>query len=390
MKRLFVFGFAGLFAMCSHAGYANDPIKPKSFVSNAPIAYMIDLSSGATLYNKQATKRIAPASMTKMLTTHVAFDLISTGKLSLNDVMTVRPETWSKWHGPKAGSTMFLKSGEKVRVEDLLHGIVTLSGNDASIVFAEGVAGSEAAFVAMMNAKAKALGMNGSYFNTANGWPDAGKTYSTAQDLAKLGVSTLRKYPDLYKKFYGQKGFKWNGVAQPNRNPILGKIAGADGMKTGHTDEAGYCFVGSAVQGKRRLVMVVAGLPTYESRVTESVRFMDWGFKSWTTKPLAPKGRVVGKVAVQQGNNTNVAVATPADVAVTLPADNMGQGYAVNIAYKGPLKAPIAKGAVIAELIVKADGMEVQRTPLIASEAVEEAGFFMRSWLGLKSLVGLA
>ncbi len=377
------------FASIAYSVCAQDA-SAQAFVSKAPIAYMIDLSSGATLYHKNANKRIAPASMTKMMTTHIVFEMISSGKLSLEDKFTVRPETWAKWHGPKAGSTMFLKSGETVRVEDLLHGVITLSGNDATIVLVEGIAGSEAAFVSKMNEKAKSLAMANTHFATANGWPDGGKTYSSAKDLATLGVSTLRKFPDLYKKFYGLKSFKWNGVAQPNRNPILGKIAGADGIKTGHTDDAGYCFAGSASQNGRRLVMVVAGLPSFDSRISESLRFMDWGFKSWKTKPLVPKGKIMGMVAVQQGAVSNIAVATPDDVAITLPEYASDSRYTINIAYNGPVKAPIAKGTKIADLIVRVPGMETQVTPLIAAESTEVAGFFMRSWLGLKTLIGLA
>jgi D-alanyl-D-alanine carboxypeptidase (penicillin-binding protein 5/6) len=364
------------------------------YSSAAPIAYMIDLKSGATLYAKSAGKRVPPASMTKMMTTHIAFDLITQGKLRLDQKFKVRPATFAKWSGPKAGSTMFLKAGEQVSVENLLNGVVTLSGNDAAVTLAEGIAGTESAFVAKMNEKAKALGMANSQFGTATGWPDGGKTYSTAQDLSMLGVSTLRKYPDLYRKFYGRSQFSWgkqsngNDITQANRNPILGKIVGADGIKTGHTEEAGYCFTGSAEQKGRRLVMVVAGLPSFDSRIAESVRFMSWGFSAWMAKPLYPAGKPIGSAQVQQGSQSEVALVTPSEVAVTVPASDGNMPFTTTIAYKGPIKAPIRKGQEIATLVVRVEGMVPQITPLMAAENVGEAGFMRRAWLGLMTVVG--
>jgi serine-type D-Ala-D-Ala carboxypeptidase (penicillin-binding protein 5/6) len=365
-----------------------------TFQSAAPIAYMIDLSSGAVLYNKDANRRVPPASMAKMMTTHVIFDMIEKGEIKLDQKFNVRPETWEKWHGPKAGSTMFLKAGEQVSVENLLNGVITLSGNDACVVLAEGVAGTEQAFVGRMNTMADKLGMKNSQFGTSNGWPDKGATYSTAHDLAILGVSTLRKHPALYRKFYGRKEFSWGtqagggAITQPNRNPILGKIAGADGIKTGHTEEAGYGFAGSAEQNGRRLVMVVAGIGSFNGRIAESVKFMDWGFKAWRTKPLAPKGKIMGSATVQMGSTSSVDLVTPAAVAVTLPTDAANVRYTLTTRFEGPIKAPIAKGQQVGELVVRVPGMAPQVTPLIAAEAVQEAGFFRRAYLGALSLVG--
>ena len=179
------------------------------FETTAPVAYLVDLSSRTVLYAKDADRRMPPASMAKMMTTHIVFDMIKKGELKLDQKFTVRPETWQKWHGPQAGSTMFLSPGEQVSVENLLHGVVTLSGNDACVVLAEGIAGTEEAFVARMNAEAKRMGMTNSQFGTSNGWPDAGRTMVTAKDLATLAVSSVRDYPDLYRKFYQQKEFSW-------------------------------------------------------------------------------------------------------------------------------------------------------------------------------------
>src|SRR4051795_1312857 len=218
------------------------PAAAPQFDTPAKYAYLIDLSSGATLYAKNPDARMPPASMAKMMTTDVAFELIDQGKLPLNKMCTVRPETWQKWHGPAAGSTMFLSPGEQVSIQNLLHGIVTLSGNDASVVLAECIAGTEPAFAALMNQEAKRLGMANSNFGNSNGWPDEGVTYTTARDLATLAEATIRTTPDLYKQFYTQTSFTWGktlGGGQPieqaNRNPLLGRVPGADGLKTGHT-----------------------------------------------------------------------------------------------------------------------------------------------------------
>src|SRR3990170_741641 len=269
------------------------PAKAPPFETPARVAYLIDLSSGAVLYAKNADLRMPPASMAKMMTTEVAFELIDRGELPLNKMCTVRPETWQRWHGPAAGSTMFLSANEQVSVENLLHGIVTLSGNDASVVLAECIAGSEVAFAAQMNALAKQLGLKNSNFGNSNGWPDEGRTYVTARDLATLARATIERHPKLYKQFYGQPSFTWGktlgsgqAITQGNRNPILGKVAGADGLKTGHTAEAGYGFTGSAEQNGRRLVEVLAGMPSWDARVEESTRLMQWGFNAWQAKQL--------------------------------------------------------------------------------------------------------
>lgn len=361
--------------------------------SEAPIAFMQDLSSGAVLYSREADKRIPPASMAKMMTTHVAFRLIQKGELKLGQKFVVRPETWKRWHGPAAGSTMFLSPGEEVRVEDLLHGIVTLSGNDACVVLAEGIAGTEQAFVALMNEEAKRLGLSNSHFGNSNGWPDEGVTYVTARDLAGLAAATVEETPDLYRKFYGTREFTWgktmggSAITQGNRNPLLGRIPGADGLKTGHTEEAGFGFTGSAQQDGRRLVMVVAGLGSFNQRIEESVRFMDWGFKAWKAQPLFKKGQEVDKVPVQLGSEREISLVAPKNLAVTLPR-TASANMTVKLVYSGPIKAPIRKGQPIAQLVVSTPDTAPQIMPLVAAQDVEEAGIFGRMWNGLMSLFG--
>jgi serine-type D-Ala-D-Ala carboxypeptidase (penicillin-binding protein 5/6) len=366
------------------------------FETTAPIAYMVDLSSGAVLFAKDADRRMPPASMAKMMTVYVAFDMIKKGELKPDRIMEVRPETWQKWHGPAAGSTMFLSTGEKVSVDNLLKGIVTLSGNDACVALAEGVSGTEAAFVQRMNDVAKRIGLKNSQFGTSNGWPDKGRTYVTARDLAVLAKATIDDFPDLYKRYYSLKEFTWGktlgsgaAITQANRDPLLGRVQGADGLKTGHTDEAGYGFTGSAEQNGRRLVMVVAGLDSFNGRIVESVKFMDWGFKAWTTKPLFAKGKRVETANVQLGDASTVGLVAPRNLAVTFPAGTSAN-MTVKVRYDGPIKAPFKAGQHIADLVVTTPDAGEQVMPLVAESDVGEAGFFRRIWASLKALIGLA
>jgi D-alanyl-D-alanine carboxypeptidase (penicillin-binding protein 5/6) len=338
-----------------------------------------------------------PASMAKMMTTEVAFELIDKGQLPLSKMCTVRPETWQKWHGPAAGSTMFLSPNEQVSVENLLKGIVTLSGNDASVVLAECIAGTEQAFAQQMNALAKQIGLTNSRFCNANGWPDEGCTYVTARDLATLAKTTIERHYKLYKEFYSLPSFTWGktlgsgqDITQQNRDPLLGRVAGADGLKTGHTDEAGYGFTGSAEQNGRRLIEVVAGLDSWNARIQESTRLIQWGFNAWTAKPLFKAGAKVGLAKVQLGSSSEVTLVAPRDLSVTVPAGLASGATSMKIRYNGPLVAPIAKGQEVAQLIVTTKNTPPQVVPLVAGEDVGKAGFFGRIWLGLKSLFGMA
>ena len=363
-----------------------------TFDTPAPVAFMVDTSSNAILYAKDADRRMPPASMAKMMTVYVVFDMIKKGQLSPSKQIEVQPETWRKWHSQ--GSTMFLGVGEKPTVSDLLKGIVTLSGNDACVVLAEGVSGTEEAFTTLMNQKAAELGLTNSHFGTSNGWPDNGVTYVTARDLAKLATATINNFPDLYKTYYSLPSFTWgktlgagNPISQDNRDPLLGKVAGADGLKTGHTEEAGYGFTGSAKQGNRRLVMVLAGLASTGQRIEESVKFMNWGFRAWQAKQVVAKGKLVETAEVQLGSSNHVGLVAPDNLTVTLPAgatpDLQGR-----VEYDGPIKAPIKAGDHIADLVIMTPDMQPQRVPLVAAEDVPLAGFFGRAWAGLKSLFG--
>ena len=362
-----------------------------TFDTPAPVAYMVDLSSDAVLYAKDIDHRMPPASLAKMMTVYVVFDMLKKGQLKADQQFTMSPETWKKWHSQ--GSTMFLKANESVSVDNLLKGIVTLSGNDACVVLAEGISGTEQAFTDRMNEAAKKLGLTNSHFGTSNGWPDNGVTYVTARDLAKLAEATIRDFPDLYKRYYALPNFTWgtqmNGSAidQANRDPLLGVVAGADGLKTGHTEEAGYSFVGSAIQNGRRLVMVVAGFTGFNQRKEESVKFMNWGFRAWQSHPIVAKGKQIATAEVQLGSSSSVGLVAADNLAMTVPSGTTPNTNA-KVVYDGPLKAPIKAGDHVADLIVTSPGMPDQRFPLVADKDVGQAGFFGRAWTGLMQLFG--
>jgi serine-type D-Ala-D-Ala carboxypeptidase (penicillin-binding protein 5/6) len=263
-------------------------------------------------------------------------------------------------------------------------------------VLAEHISGTEPAFVALMNRRAKEIGLASSNFGTSNGWPDGGVTYVTARDLATLATATIQNFPDLYKNFYSRTNFTWGktmgsgqAITQANRDPLLGRVAGADGLKTGHTEESGYSFTGSAEQNGRRLVMVLSGLTGFNQRIEQSVAFMNWGFRAWQSKPLFKKGAQVGTAKVQQGDASEVALVAPRDLAVTMPA-GLGSDMKLTFAYNGPLKAPIKAGQQVGELVVRTPDGPPQVMPLVAAADVGEAGFFDHIANGFRRLFGLA
>lgn len=286
-------------AAANDASQKSAPVSRPPYVTQAPIVMLKDMDSGAILFSRGADKRFAPASMAKVMTAYVVLDLIKKGELARDKQFTVSEATWKKWNGSTGGSTMFLRPNEKVTVDDLLKGLITVSGNDAAAVLAVGIDGSEDAFVKRMNEVASRIGMASSRFGTPSGWPDGGVTKVSAADLITLADRLINDHPDGYARYFSipkfQHGKSPEGkpIIQPNRNPILGRFDGADGLKTGHTAEAGYCFLGSAKRNGRRLVMVVAGMGSAKARREETERLMEWGFapgNSSATTQTAPKG----------------------------------------------------------------------------------------------------
>lgn len=356
-----------------------------SFTPSAPIALMVDISSGETLFSRQPHRRFVPASLTKIMTAVVAFELIDAGKLDPRQHFTMSHEAFVKWH--RVGSTLFLGDGSSTSVEDLLTGIVTVSANDGCIVLAEGIAGSVPRFTAMMNAKARELGMNDSHYNTPNGWMDQGQTYVSAADLVKLTRALITRHPALYRHYFGHQTMTFDGIEQRNHNPIYGYVEGADGVKTGFTNQAGFGFVGSAERDGRRLVMVLAAMDGESHRRTESRQFMEWGFHAWTARPLVEQGAVIGEAAVQGGTGRTVSLVAPRRYFTTVPRGQAAKPT-ITIRYKGPLHAPIAKGQEIATMVVREPGRPEAALPLVAGTAIGKGGALARIRDGVLSMVG--
>lgn len=355
------------------------------YQGQAPVAYLEDVASGAVLFDRDSRRKIPTASMAKMMTAYVVFEKVKSGKLRLNQTITVKPETAEKWRN--VGSTMYLTSGKKVSLEALVDGLITVSGNDAAVVIAEGVSGNVPEFLKEMNRTARRLGMKDSHFASPNGWPDGGKTYSTAHDLSLLGRHIIVDHPAYFRRFFGNRNFTWEGVTQVNRNPLLGAIEGADGLKTGHSDEAGYCLTGTAIRKGRRLLMVVAGLPTMQARTDEARALLNWGYDNWTSTQLFRAKKSIAHIPVQLGSELSVEAVALTDVGALFPRGSKPK-YRLAVRYKGPIKAPVNKGDAVGELIVRhADG-RVQIVPLVAQKAVPRTGYLGRAWNGLRLLVG--
>ena len=352
---------------------------------SAPIGLLIDVNSGRVLFERQSHRRFVPASLTKIMTSYVAFKLIDRGKLRLDQSFTMKPETFAKWHG--VGSTMFLGNMSQTTVADLLEGIVTVSANDGCVVLAEGVAGSVPAFTAMMNAEAKKLGLRNTHYNTPNGWMDEGQTWVSAADLAKLSMALITRHPALYKRFYGHHQATLGGITQANHNPLYGHTEGADGVKTGFTNEAGYGLVGTAVRDGRRLMMVVGGYDRPNDRAEQSRALLEWGFAAWTSQRLYRAGAHLGEAAVQGGGARSVGLVAPHDLALTLPAGASGKP-SLAIRYKGPVRAPIAKGQPIATLVVRVAGQPDEALPLVAADEVAKGGVLARLRDGFLAFAG--
>jgi D-alanyl-D-alanine carboxypeptidase (penicillin-binding protein 5/6) len=347
--------------------------------TEARAAYIIDFRTGAVLLDKNSDERIPPASMSKMMTYYTVFSYLKEGKASLDDMLPVSEKAWRT-----QGSKMFVPLGGRVKVEDLLRGVIIQSGNDACIVLAEGLAGSEQAFVDEMNKKAQEIGLTGSHFANVTGLPDPDH-YMTARDLATLARHIITDYPEFYK-FESEKEFTYNGIKQGNRNPLLYKDLGADGLKTGHTDEAGYCLTGSAVRDNRRVVMVLAGLPTMKSRITESERLIEWAFREFGGYTLFKPGDTVDDADVWLGDSAKVPLTVSSDAVVTIPRRSR-KDMKVTAVYDKPIKAPFAKGQPVGKLVVTVPNQAPTEFQLVTANAVERLGAMGRVGAALSYMV---
>ena len=341
--------------------------------------YLVDTTTNAVLMNKNGDAPMAPASMSKLMTLFMVFERLQDGRLSLDDKFYVSENAWRKGGAKTGGSTMFLEPSMRVRVEDLIRGIIVQSGNDACIVVAEALAGSEEAFAQEMTDKARELGMTGSTFKNATGWPDP-EHRLTAHDLAVLAQLTVERFPEYYH-YYTEQTFVFNGIKQSNRNPLIYKDMGADGLKTGHTEESGYGLTASAVRkdgGKdRRLILVVNGLSSKKMRSTESERLLEWGFREFGNYALFKAGDVVTDASVWLGQKASVPLIIEKDLTLTLPK-RARREMKVKVSFEGPVPAPLQKGQRIGTLSITAPDVTPVEIPLLAGEAVEQLGLVGR------------
>lgn len=354
-------------------------VQAQQYDTPAPYAIMVEANTGEVLFEKNPDVPFPPASMAKMMTTYLAFEMIQRGEFKLSDTTMVSRETWRQWR--LRGSTMYLNERDVVTIEQLLLGIIVQSGNDATVVLAEALAGTEGLFVDWMNAKADELGMTGSYFMNSNGWPAEGQVV-TARDMATLAYHMVNKFPQLYA-MYGIKSFAYgltpegNPLTQSNRNPLLYTVDGADGLKTGHTEEAGYALTGSARRGDRRIIIVLSGMNSISQRTSESRRLLDYGFRAFKTYDLFKAGQVVENAPVWLGEAGTVALVVEDDYRVTLSRAARNRMVA-KVVYDSPIPAPIEAGQDVAHIVISTPGAEDKIIPLKAGEAVDEVGPFGR------------
>ena len=332
---------------------------------------LMDFQTGTVLEAKNADVKMPPSSMAKLMTAYLVFEALKSGKLSLEDQLPVSRYAWQQGGAASGGSTMFLDPNSKAKVEDLIRGMIIQSGNDACIVLAEGLGGSESAFVDMMNETAKKIGLTGSHFSNVTGLPDA-QHYMTARDLITLSKRLLDDFPE-YHHYDWEKEFTYNGIKQGNRNPLLYKDLGADGMKTGHTDEAGYGLTASVVRGDRHILMVLSGMKTMKVRAQESERLIEWAFREFNSYKLVKAGETLDEATVWLGTEPKVPVTTKADAVVTL-ARKSRKDMKVTAVYDGQIKAPVAKGATVGKLVVTAPDMKPVEFPLVAAQSVDRLG----------------
>lgn len=348
-------------------------VSAHAFDTRATAAYVLDFSTGTVLMAKNADQPLPPASMSKLMTLYMAFEAIDAGILDLDQELPVSAA--AQQYG---GSTMFLKAGERVRVEDLIRGIIVLSGNDACVVIAESLAGTEAKFARQMTMRAQQLGMTNSTFTNSNGWPKAGHRMSM-RDLGLVATKLIKDYPQYYPMF-SQKEFLFDPAESANRlnrNPLLGLGIGADGLKTGHTEETGYGLVGSAKQGERRIIFVLSGLDTAQARAGEAEAVTNWAFRQFAQTELGKAGTHIAKADVSIGAEKTVGLELGEDLSLLLPVNPI-EPLKTEIVYNGPIKAPIAKGDVIGELIISPEGLPEKRVPLLADRDVLRHGFVGR------------
>jgi D-alanyl-D-alanine carboxypeptidase (penicillin-binding protein 5/6) len=370
---------AAVLAFAVGAAGVAGTVRGQTLKTTARHAILIDASTEAVLFAKAADVPMPPASMSKLMTIDMVFERLKSGALSMDDKFLVSEKAWRM-----GGSKMFVKVGDRVSVQDLLRGIIVQSGNDACIVIAEGLSGSEDAFAEQMTRKAREIGLVNSTFRNATGWPADGHAMS-ARDLATLALRIIREFPQYYPIFK-EISFTYNGIKQGNRNPLLYRNFGADGLKTGHTEASGYGLVASAERNGRRLVLVLNGLSSMRERSSESARLLDWGFRETATYALFRKGETVENAKVWLGMQPSVPLVIDRDLALTIPRAARSD-MTVKVVYRDPLPAPIKAKTAVARLVVAVPGRPPLELPLMAGADVEQLGLFGRVNAAVRYLI---
>ncbi|MGZ8299777.1 MAG: D-alanyl-D-alanine carboxypeptidase family protein [Rhodoplanes sp.] len=383
---LAVIALLGLLAL---AGAAPNPVSgPKKedggFQTSAPFAILIDAETGSVLFEKGADALTTPSSLAKLMTAEVVFNEITQGRLSRDEEMMISENAWRRGGAPSRTSSMFAPIHSRVRVEDLLRGLIIQSANDAAIALAEGISANERAFAVLMNNRARELGLVKSNFANATGLPDPTQKV-TVRELAKLAQHIMRTYPDFYP-IYGEKEFTWNKIRQQNRNPLLALNIGADGMKTGYTAEGGFGLVGSALQNGLRLIVVVNGLKTAKDRADEAKKLLDWGFSGFEQRPLFAEGEILGQARVFAGTQTSVNLVGRRAISMLIPRNNHDR-ISAKIVYSGPVPAPVQEGQRIGTLRVYRGTNVALEVPLQAAETVERGNLSRRAFDAASELI---
>jgi D-alanyl-D-alanine carboxypeptidase (penicillin-binding protein 5/6) len=329
-------------------------------------ALIIEADTGTVLFDKQSEERMPPASMSKIMTAYIAFGMLKSGRITLGDELPVSEKAWKL-----GGSKMFVGIGARIKIDDLLKGMLVQSGNDACVVLAEGLAGSEQGYVDLMNQKAQEIGLKDSHFANVTGLPDP-EEWMTARDLVTLAMRTIRDFPEYYH-YFSEKAFDFNNIDQGNRNPLLYKVAGADGLKTGHTDESGYSLIGSVLRGDRRVIVVAAGLASMKDRASESERLVEWAFREFNDYKLFSAGDKVDDAEVWLGSEPKVGMTVHDDLTVTLPRHSR-RDMKVSVAYDKPVPAPVKQGDEIGKLVISAPDTPALERPLYAATDVKPIG----------------
>lgn len=366
------------------SGICLTSLSAQAIETKARNVILMDYDTGQYLYTKEIDKKIAPASMSKLMTIYLIFEKLKDGTLSLDDTFTVSENAWRKGGAASGGSTMFLAIGDKVRVEDLIKGIIIQSGNDACIVAAENLAGSEEDFAVEMNKKARDLGLNNSTFANATGLPHPDHRMSV-EDLAKLARLIIKEFPQYYHLF-SQKEFVYHNIRQGNRNPLLYSMPYADGMKTGHTEEAGYCLTASAKKDNRRLIGVMTGLNSNKERSEEADKIMSWGFREFDNYTIVKKGTKVAEMPVWFGTEDKVDMLVDQDVVRTLKK-NKSDKIKLTAIYDKPVKAPVVKGQQLGVIKAEIPESGMVEIPLVAANDVNKVGFWGQISRNIKYLL---